>query len=101
MRVAIVGAGPSGLACALELERRGIYPDIFERSSRVGHPIPRVEVLLQLFERPLRNQLRYLMENHNLEFKPLSPLRRVVMYTSQPRRRGQGKPRLPGGTGSK
>ncbi|NLW37429.1 MAG: NAD(P)/FAD-dependent oxidoreductase [Peptococcaceae bacterium] len=83
MRVAIVGAGPSGLACALELERRGIYPDIFERSSRVGHPIPRVEVLLQLFERPLRNQLRYLMENHNLEFKPLSPLRRVVMYTSR------------------
>jgi len=80
--VAIVGAGPGGLACALELERRGIYPDIFERSSQVGHPIPRVEVLLQLFEHPLRNQLRYLVENHALEFQPLSPLRRVVMYTS-------------------
>ncbi len=81
MRVAIVGAGPGGLACALELERRGIYPDIFERSNRVGHPIPRVEVLLQLFGRPLKNQLRYLLENHALEFQPLSPLRRVVMHT--------------------
>lgn len=81
MRVAIVGAGPGGLACALELERRGIYPDIFERSNRLGHPIPRVEMLLQLFGRPARNQLRYLAENHALEFQPLSPLRRVVMRT--------------------
>ena len=81
MRVAIVGAGPGGLACALELERRGIYPDIFERSNRVGHLIPRVETLLQLFGRPPKNQLRYLAENYALEFQPLSPLRRVVMRT--------------------
>ena len=83
MRVAIVGAGPGGLACALELERRGIYPDIFERSNRVGHPISRVEVLLQLFERPLKNQLHYLLKNYALEFQPLSPLRRVVMHTTR------------------
>jgi digeranylgeranylglycerophospholipid reductase len=83
LRVAIVGAGPGGLACALELERRGIYPDIFERSNRVGHPISRVEVLLQLFERPLKNQLHYLLKNYALEFQPLSPLRRVVMHTTR------------------
>ncbi|OPZ74078.1 MAG: glutamate synthase subunit beta [Firmicutes bacterium ADurb.Bin456] len=81
MRVAIVGAGPAGLACALELERRGIIPDIFERSNRVGHPIPRVEILLQLFGRPLKNQLRFLSEHYALELKPLTPLHKVVMHT--------------------
>lgn len=50
MRVAIAGAGPGGLACALTLEKPGICPDIYERSSRVGLNVPLVYLMLDLFQ---------------------------------------------------
>ena len=36
MRVAVVGAGIAGLTCALELQRRGVSVEVFEREDRVG-----------------------------------------------------------------
>jgi oxygen-dependent protoporphyrinogen oxidase len=41
-RVAIVGAGITGLVCAHELERAGIVPTVFEASDRAGGPIQTV-----------------------------------------------------------
>ena len=38
MKIAIIGAGLSGLACALECERLGVIPDVFERDESVGWP---------------------------------------------------------------
>ncbi len=35
-RVAIVGSGPSGLACAQQLARAGHAPTVFEKSDRIG-----------------------------------------------------------------
>jgi glutamate synthase (NADPH/NADH) small chain len=35
-RVAIVGSGPAGLACAQQLARMGHAPTVFERSDRLG-----------------------------------------------------------------
>jgi thioredoxin reductase len=35
-RVAIIGAGPAGIACALQLKRHGIAPVIFERDAVGG-----------------------------------------------------------------
>lgn len=81
MRVAIIGAGPCGLACALELERRGIHPDIFERSSRVGFAFNKAGIMLQLFERPKRDQLRYLSEHFGLRIQPLAKIRKMMMRT--------------------
>lgn len=81
MRVAIIGAGPCGLACALELERHGITPDIFERGDRVGSAIPYVALMLQVFERPTRDQVEYLNKKLELPFKPLARLKRLVMRT--------------------
>src|SRR6056297_3478676 len=35
-RVAVVGAGPAGLACADVLARHGIQPVVFDRNARIG-----------------------------------------------------------------
>ncbi|MBC7106709.1 MAG: FAD-dependent oxidoreductase, partial [Firmicutes bacterium] len=35
MRVAIIGAGVAGLTCALELQRRGVVPEVFEQRPSV------------------------------------------------------------------
>ena len=35
-RVAVIGSGPAGLACAQELARMGHNPTVFEKSDRIG-----------------------------------------------------------------
>ena len=35
-RVAVIGAGPAGLTCALELAKKGFKVDVFEASAHVG-----------------------------------------------------------------
>lgn len=47
MRVAIVGAGLAGLACAYELERLGVLPVIFERQRSLGKPDLVIETMAQ------------------------------------------------------
>ncbi|MEL6338909.1 MAG: FAD-dependent oxidoreductase [Myxococcota bacterium] len=37
MRVAVIGAGVAGLACATELVERGVHVEIYERGDRLGH----------------------------------------------------------------
>ncbi|OGO80788.1 MAG: hypothetical protein A2Y21_09355 [Clostridiales bacterium GWC2_40_7] len=36
MKVAIIGAGLAGLTCALELEKKGILADVFEKDNNSG-----------------------------------------------------------------
>ena len=79
--MAIVGAGPAGLACALELERLGIRPAIYERHHRVGSPVERAEVLLELTWRPVKDQLAYLEQRCRLRLLPLARLQKIVMHS--------------------
>lgn len=80
MRVAIIGAEPSGLACALTLEKKGICPDIYERSNRVGLNVPMAYLMLELFQRPYRDQLHYLSKL-GVSLRPLNKISRVIMRT--------------------
>lgn len=79
VKVAIIGAGLSGLACALELEKHGIEPVIFERNDSVGEIYPHAAALMQIFRRPVRYPLQYLSKNYGIELKPINPLRHVIM----------------------
>lgn len=81
MRVAIIGAGVSGLACAHELERHGIMPDIFEQQRRVGDPFNHVAVVLQILHRPVKDQLKDLRENYHISLRPASVLKKITMHT--------------------
>ncbi|WP_180261146.1 NAD(P)-binding protein, partial [Desulforamulus profundi] len=77
MRVAIIGAGVSGLACAHELERFNIYPDIFEERSRPGELFPHVAGILQLMNRPVHDQLQWLKKQYHLEIHPIATWKKL------------------------
>lgn len=66
-RVAIVGSGPSGLACAEQLNLRGHKVTVFEREDRAGgllmYGIPNMKLEKQIVERRIR-----LMQEEGVEF---------------------------------
>ncbi|SHI85975.1 NAD(P)/FAD-dependent oxidoreductase [Desulfofundulus thermosubterraneus] len=90
-RIAIIGAGISGLACALELERHGIAPAIFEQRSRAGETFNHVGGLLQLMSRPIRDEMDYLRKELHLPVKALAPLKRIIMHMPNVTRTVTGK----------
>lgn len=81
MKVAIIGAGISGLACAHELERHGIYPDIFEQRPRAGELFHHVAGLLQLMNRPVIDQLEWLKNEYHLDITPTNKWTNLEMHT--------------------
>lgn len=80
MRVAIIGAGPSGLACAHELERHGVKPDIFEQRPRSGDLVEHIGVLLQVMNRPVKDQIEEIKERCQISIKPLNLVNKITMY---------------------
>lgn len=83
MKVAIIGAGVSGLACAHELERHGVVPDIFEQRSRSGELFTHCGVLLQIMHRPIKDSIKDIYENYNISIKPLNTVKKITMHASR------------------
>jgi glutamate synthase (NADPH/NADH) small chain len=68
LRVAVVGAGPAGLACADVLVRNGVKPIVFDRYPRIGglltFGIPPFKL-----EKEVVEKRREIMEGMGVEFK--------------------------------
>ncbi|MGE5405689.1 MAG: NAD(P)/FAD-dependent oxidoreductase [Candidatus Saccharibacteria bacterium] len=78
MKVAIIGAGVSGLSCAHELERHGIYPTIYERKSFIGDIETHVIASLEIISRPIRDWVTYAWENYDLFVTPLNRVKKIT-----------------------
>lgn len=79
IKVAVIGAGIAGLSCAIELERHGITPVIFEKKHRPGSPFPFAPMMLNFIYRPVGDQLKELKKRYNLELNPISELRSLTV----------------------
>lgn len=66
--VAVVGSGPSGLAAAMQLNKRGHFVTVFERSDRVGgllrYGIPNMKLDKSVIDRRMA-----IMEEEGITFK--------------------------------
>ncbi|KUO75944.1 MAG: dehydrogenase [Desulfosporosinus sp. BRH_c37] len=81
MKVAIMGAGLSGLACAITLEKYGVLPTIFEKRSRVGDRFVNGEALMPIFYRPINDCYAYLSENHGIFLQPLANISKMDFFS--------------------
>ncbi|WP_082235054.1 NAD(P)/FAD-dependent oxidoreductase [Halobacillus massiliensis] len=81
MKIAIMGAGLSGLSCALTLEKQGFTADIFEKREMAGDRFIIAEAMFSMFHTPFDDAVRYLSETHDIHLKPSSNLNKVFVYS--------------------
>lgn len=81
MKIAIMGAGLSGLACAIILERNGVTPVIFEKRSRPGDRFINAETFLAFLTRPVTDAFRFLSEEYHLYLKPISQINKLIIQS--------------------
>lgn len=77
-KVAVVGSGPAGLACAQQLNRRGHLVTVFEKSDRIGgllrYGIPNMKLEKHIIDRRIR-----LMEEEGVIFRTETDIGKDVM----------------------
>lgn len=81
MKVAIIGAGVSGLSCAYEMRRNGIVPTVFEEKDCIGHMVDFNTCTLRLFDRTYSDPLKYLKRFCGLDLQPASVVKSIIMYS--------------------
>jgi flavin-dependent dehydrogenase len=81
MEVAIMGAGLSGLACAITLEKNGITPTIFEKKDKVGDRFVNGEALLDIFTRPVQDCIASLSDDYGIFLKPTSTIQKMELFS--------------------
>ena len=81
MKVAIIGAGVSGLSCAHELERHGIYPTIYEKKSFIGDIESHVGAVLEIHNRPIKDAVNYLKGKFDMALTPLNTINTITHHS--------------------
>lgn len=76
-----MGAGLSGLACAITLERNGITPTIFEKRRKVGDRFVNGEVMMSIFNRPTHDSIALMSEKYGIYLKPTSNIQKMILYS--------------------
>lgn len=72
MKVAIIGAGLSGITCALELEKKGIIPDVFEKDNNVGWAWSEISYWPNVLYQNLGDPREYLKNEFDVDIKPIT-----------------------------
>lgn len=91
MKVAIIGAGLSGLSCAIEFKKNGITPVIFEKSGQIGDSPTYMVVVLRLFLNSLRSPMSFLDKKYGIKLKSINSLNEIIMISPKKLISAKGK----------
>jgi flavin-dependent dehydrogenase len=80
-KIAILGAGLSGLCCAFQLEKHGVKADIFERRREVEDRFINGEGMMDILTRPIKDSFSYLADQFDLHLQPLHPISKLTMVS--------------------
>lgn len=81
MKVAILGAGMSGLSCAIALEKHGIMRTIFEKRNCVGDRFVNAEAMFSILNRPIKDCLPFISENYDIHLKPIDKVNKLIVHS--------------------
>jgi digeranylgeranylglycerophospholipid reductase len=84
VKIAILGAGLSGLACAIECERLGIQAELFERHKTVGWLWPTVGFWPNIYYNNLghKDVREYIKTEFGIDFSVLNTTDNVIMKSA-------------------
>lgn len=83
MNVAIMGAGLSGLSCAMILEKHGIRPTIFEKRGAVGDRFANGEIMLSFLSRPVTDEIAYFSDQYGVYLQPTSHIHHLILHSER------------------
>lgn len=75
-----MGAGLSGLVCAIMLEKNGIHPTIFEKRSQAGDRFINGEIFLSSLSKPVSDAIAYFADTYGIYLQPTSHIKNLVLY---------------------
>lgn len=85
MKVAIIGAGLAGLACAHELEKYGIKPVIYEKNSFIGETHPHIAAIFDVIVRHIKglrkDSIEFINKELDIDLTPINPIYSVTHYS--------------------
>ncbi|MEG6522350.1 NAD(P)/FAD-dependent oxidoreductase [Desulfotomaculum sp. 1211_IL3151] len=82
MKIAIIGAGVSGLSAAISLEKYGIVPDIFEQNSFISDHYSHVGVLFNMAYRGISTKpLKHINKLLSIEISPLERITDLIIHS--------------------
>lgn len=82
MKIAIIGAGITGLACAHELELYGLKPVIYEDLNFIGDREPHVTAIISVADRPIKEDLLdYFRNTCHLDITALNPVKKLTHHS--------------------
>lgn len=79
MKVAILGAGIAGIACAIECERLGVPAVIFERNVNVGWIWPSINFWPNAFYNHIGDSREYVKKEYGIDFTVLNNTKSFIM----------------------
>ncbi|MFW6270799.1 MAG: NAD(P)-binding protein, partial [Bacillota bacterium] len=86
-----MGAGLSGLSCALILEKYGIEPVIFEKRSEVEDRFINCEILLNNLYHPINDGLIHLKDNYDIYLRPQHYINKLFIHSENNQAEIKGK----------
>lgn len=91
MKIAIIGAGISGLSCALECEKLGVIADVYERDYTLGWRWNSINFWPNALLRGMGDPLDHLKKEYDVDLTPLNACKTIIMKSPNQEVKVRGK----------